>query len=94
LVTSLSFALLAARHEPLRYPQDLLPELGGLMMLGHWLCFVLVGTLLLLFVTRIIRNLRVRDARLAYLRQHAAEEDHLVRMGLFASGAAHELGTP
>ena len=28
------------------------------------------------------------------MRQHAAEEDHIVRMGLFASGAAHELGTP
>src|SRR3546814_17740124 len=24
----------------------------------------------------------------------AAEEDHIVRMGLLASGAAHELGTP
>src|SRR3546814_9643235 len=50
--------------------------------------------LLVVFVTRINRNLRARDARLADLRQHAAEEDHIVRMGLLASGAAHELGTP
>ena len=28
------------------------------------------------------------------LRQRAAEEEHIVRMGLLASGAAHELGTP
>jgi two-component system sensor histidine kinase RegB len=35
-----------------------------------------------------------RDARLAKLRQRAAEEEHIVRMGLLASGAAHELGTP
>ncbi|MBY0562468.1 HAMP domain-containing sensor histidine kinase, partial [Hyphomicrobium sp.] len=35
-----------------------------------------------------------RDARLAALKQHAVEEDHIVRMGLLASGAAHELGTP
>jgi len=28
------------------------------------------------------------------LKQRAAEEDHIVRMGLLASGAAHELGTP
>jgi len=37
---------------------------------------------------------RRRDARLADLRQRAAEEEHIVRMGLLASGAAHELGTP
>jgi len=28
------------------------------------------------------------------MRQRAVEEDHIVRMGLLASGAAHELGTP
>ena len=28
------------------------------------------------------------------LRQRAVEEEHIVRMGLLASGAAHELGTP
>src|SRR6185369_3477403 len=46
------------------------------------------------FISRINANLRRRDARLAALRQRAAEEDHIVRMGLLASGAAHELGTP
>ena len=34
------------------------------------------------------------DAQLADLRQRAAEEEHIVRMGLLVSGAAHELGTP
>jgi two-component system sensor histidine kinase RegB len=43
---------------------------------------------------RISRNLRAGDAQLAALRQRAAEEEHIVRMGLLASGAAHELGTP
>jgi two-component system sensor histidine kinase RegB len=47
-----------------------------------------------MFVTRISGNLRARDAHLARLRQQAAEEEHIVRMGLLASGAAHELGTP
>jgi two-component system sensor histidine kinase RegB len=46
------------------------------------------------FIGRISRNLRQRDATLAQLRQRAAEEEHIVRMGLLASGAAHELGTP
>ena len=56
--------------------------------------FVLNAALLVVFVTRINRNLRERDAQLADLRQRAAEEEHIVRMGLLASGAAHELGTP
>jgi two-component system sensor histidine kinase RegB len=50
--------------------------------------------LLVLFITRINRNLQAREAYLASRRQHAAEEEHIVRMGLLASGAAHELGTP
>jgi two-component system sensor histidine kinase RegB len=57
-------------------------------------CFVLNAALLAVFTTRIARNLRQRDARLAAMRQRAAEEEHIVRMGLLASGAAHELGTP
>ena len=48
----------------------------------------------MVFISRISRNLRARDATLADLRQRAAEEEHIVRMGLLASGAAHELGTP
>ena len=58
------------------------------------LCFVLNAVLLVIFINRITRNRRDRDARLAALRQRAAEEEHIVRMGLLASGAAHELGTP
>jgi two-component system sensor histidine kinase RegB len=46
------------------------------------------------FVIRIGRIVRARDARVAALRQRAVEEEHIVRMGLLASGAAHELGTP
>jgi len=55
---------------------------------------VLNAVLLVIFINRITRNRRDRDARLAALRQRAAEEEHIVRMGLLASGAAHELGTP
>ncbi|WP_299720147.1 ATP-binding protein [Tardiphaga sp.] len=61
---------------------------------GMFICFLLAAVLLVLFVTRITRNLRDQDLRLAELRQQSAEEEHIVRMGLLASGAAHELGTP
>lgn len=93
-VASLCFLGLTQWHRPLPLPA--LPSLtlpaqyiGGLLI-----CFLLNASLLVIFIGRIGRNLRQRDAALADLRQRAAEEEHIVRMGLLASGAAHELGTP
>jgi two-component system sensor histidine kinase RegB len=94
VITCLSFAALAVFSEPLRLPRDAAADLFQLHIAGMWICFVLNAALLVVFMTRITRNLRTRDQRLADLRQRAAEEDHIVRMGLLASGAAHELGTP
>jgi len=65
-----------------------------LFIMGMLIGVVLDALLLVTFVGRINANLRQHDARLAELRQRAAEETHIVRMGLLASGAAHELGTP
>lgn len=65
-----------------------------LFIMGMLIGIVLDALLLVTFVGRINANLRQHDARLAELRQRAAEETHIVRMGLLASGAAHELGTP
>ncbi len=88
--------LLAQWHLPLAWPDTPGPAqrlsqhyVGGLL-----LCFGLCASLAVLAINRFGRNLRRRDERLAVLRQRAAEEDHIVRMGLLASGAAHELGTP
>ncbi len=58
------------------------------------LCFVLNAALLVVFITRINGICASATRSLAALRQRAAEEEHIVRMGLLASGAAHELGTP
>jgi two-component system sensor histidine kinase RegB len=69
-------------------------KMFALHVAGMVACFLLDAVLLVVFVTRVSENLRVRDERLAALRQRAAEESHIVRMGLLASGAAHELGTP
>ncbi len=91
--TCASFALLTQIYRPLEMPPYEL-DLFSLHVIGMFVCFVLDAALLFVFVTRITRNLREQDARLAALKQHAVEEDHIVRMGLLASGAAHELGTP
>jgi two-component system sensor histidine kinase RegB len=91
---SAAFGLLAFVHMPLRLPGEYASSLAPVHVFASWLNFVLVAVLIVFFVTRIGRNLRQRDASLAELRQRAAEEDHIIRMGLLASGAAHELGTP
>ena len=93
-VTSVAFALLTMLYRPIVLPDDYRTSLFQLHVQGMWVCFALVAVLLVLFVTRINRNLRARDAHLAAMQRQAAEEDHIVRIGLLASGAAHELGTP
>lgn len=92
-VTSLFFLLLIFFHRPLILPEDG-PEFFPLYMAGMFVGLTLDAVLVVAFLTRVTRNLRRSDARLASLRQQAAEEDHIVRMGLLASGAAHELSTP
>jgi len=93
-LTAAAFATVTLVSPPLALPPWLASTLSPAYVLALWCNFVLAAVLLVLFVTRIAANLRSRDAHLAGLRQRAAEEDHIVRMGLLASGAAHELGTP
>ena len=93
LATSIAFLSLVFFHRPLAMP-GLDVQLPGTFVAGLLTCFVLNALLLVVFIGRISRNLRHRDAAVARLRQRAAEEEHIVRMGLLASGAAHELGTP
>lgn len=90
----LAFAVLTRYHVPLMPGDEDSARLFHLHVIGMLVCFALDIVLLVLFTGRISANRRRSDRRLADLRQQAAEEDHIVRMGLLASGAAHELGTP
>jgi two-component system sensor histidine kinase RegB len=93
-ITSCCLAGLALVSKPLALP--LFHERGyfSLYIQGMLICFFINASLLVVFITRMLTNLRARDGKLAEMRQRAAEEEHIVRMGLLASGAAHELGTP
>ncbi|MDB6042631.1 MAG: integral rane sensor signal transduction histidine kinase [Gammaproteobacteria bacterium] len=93
-ITSACFTGLTLFYRPLALPPDGYGGLPAPYIQGTLICFALNAALLVIFIARINRNLRARDARLADLRQRAVEEEHIVRMGLLASGAAHELGTP
>ena len=94
LATVVALGVLGTDPMPLTLPQPYREDPLALYLKGSLICFGLIAVLLVAFVTRISRNLRESDAALADIRQRAAEEDHIVRMGLLASGAAHELGTP
>lgn len=91
-IAGCAFIWLMRAYQPLALPPGL--DLLTLYIQGAFVTFLLAAGLLTVFIQRIARNLRVRDEHLADLRQRAAEETHIVRMGLLASGAAHELGTP
>ena len=93
-VTSAGVFALTRWYRPLVLSSLIGTSQPTLYIAGLLVCFVLDAALLVIFIGRIGRNLRQRDASLAALRQRAAEEEHIVRMGLLATGAAHELGTP
>ncbi|PLR27581.1 histidine kinase [Caulobacter zeae] len=93
-LTSFCFLLLVAANRPVIATGLSDQAFFGLFIMGMMMGVVLDAVLLVTFVSRINSNLRRHDAHLAELRQRAAEETHIVRMGLLASGAAHELGTP
>jgi two-component system sensor histidine kinase RegB len=94
VVTLVCLGLLAVFAQPLALPFDHARGIASLYVQGMLICFALNAGLLVIFVSRISGTVRAKAAQLAELRQRAAEEDHIVRMGLLASGAAHELGTP
>jgi two-component system sensor histidine kinase RegB len=93
-ITSVCLVGLTLFSSPLALSYDHELRFFSLYVQGMLICFTLNGVLLAFFMTRISRNLRAGDARLAEFRKRALEEEHIVRMGLLASGAAHELGTP
>lgn len=93
-ITAICLASLTLFSQPLSLPIDHSQGLRNPYIQGMLVCFLLSASLLVIFITRIGHNMRSRDTHLADLRQRAAEEEHIVRIGLLASGAAHELGTP
>lgn len=93
-LSTVAFIGLGLTSSDFALPLELGRGLSSPFILGMLVCFVLNALLIVIFISRITGNVRSRDARLADMRQQAAEEEHIVHMGLLASGAAHELGTP
>jgi len=69
-------------------------DLFNLHLHGMLISYVFAAILLLIFVTKIIKNLRDGDEKINLLKRQSLEKEQVIRMGLLATGAAHELGTP
>ncbi|MBK8509909.1 MAG: HAMP domain-containing histidine kinase [Candidatus Competibacteraceae bacterium] len=61
---------------------------------GMWLVFVITALLIAGFVARLAVALRRREREVARLREKALRDEQILALGMFAAGAAHELGTP
>jgi two-component system sensor histidine kinase RegB len=73
-LAAMGLLLLTRFNLPLALPPSGAPDLLTLNIFGSFVCFALDAALLVFFLIQITRNLRNRDARLAALRQQAAEE--------------------
>ncbi len=93
-ITAICIVGLAIRYEPLKLPPEWTEHFPQLYAAGLIIAFALDAFLLVFFMTRIARNQRIGDAQIALMRQEASEREQVMRIGLLASGAAHELGTP
>ncbi|WP_112310177.1 sensor histidine kinase [Pseudogemmobacter bohemicus] len=96
--SALAWMVLSRVNLALELPHDHGAAPGGdfldLHLWGMFICFLLAAGLMVWAITQIRDTLAERDAALAALRLQRSEEDHLVHIGLLASGAAHELGSP
>lgn len=81
-------------HQPLHVQFSSQEGLPSLYIVGVLISFALTSILTIVFLTRVVENMRRRDSRISNMRQRASEEEHILRLGLLATGAAHELGTP
>jgi len=94
LVACGDVTFLTFRFRPLALPARFGDGHFQLYLYGSLVCFILIAALMVFLVVKMDSNRRASDAALATLRQQASEEHHIIRMGLLATGAAHELGTP
>lgn len=82
---------------PLALPMIIDPDTGRMFNLhlqGMVLSFIVTSLLAMLFIVGLRANLRRRDAQIAALNAQIEEEHTILRLGLMAAKAAHDLSTP
>lgn len=61
---------------------------------GMMISYFITSAILVFFVNETARNLKEKEAAIFALKRAEEEEKEIMRMGIMAAGAAHELGTP
>lgn len=92
LATLACYSTIAVFHHPLAL--DGVVAVPPVLVLGLWVNFAVVACMIALFVTRIASSLYGRDHALSIARERDIRNEHLVRIGTLAAGAAHELNSP
>ena len=98
LLTSSCYSLLLFYYVPLLHshrgaPAHVLDDFK-VHVVGTWLGFLLGGGLIAYFAVRMRETLRERDSLRSRMREQELRTERMLALGTFATGAAHELGTP
>lgn len=92
IITTIYYVLLSLYYQHLHAFHEHGNEMGifNLHLQGMLISYVLATILLVIFISKIMENLRLRDEKIRQMK----EENQMVRNGLLAVSAAHELSTP
>jgi len=93
-ITIASYTLLMFLYTPLHEVGDHQSGNFDQHIVGMWFSFLLGVGLIVFFVVELADSLRKREQTITDAREKALRDEHLVSLGTFAAGAAHELGTP
>lgn len=95
LVTIICYIWLSFNYQELHaFHHHAGDSLFNLHLHGMLISYIFATILLLIFITKIIENLNERDRKINVLEKQSIKKEQVVRMGLLATGAAHELSTP
>lgn len=92
-----SYTLLLFQYQPLQIfamSHGMVLSWESPHILGMWMNFIVSALLITYFVSRMADQIRSQERQLAGRDQQQREDEHLLAMGTFAAGTAHELGTP
>ena len=87
------FAVAFEFAAPLRFA-DGRPVPDSLLAVGLWAGFALTAMITAWFVARVVADLREHERLLREAARRALSDEAVMRLGVLAAGAAHELATP
>jgi two-component system sensor histidine kinase RegB len=90
----IGYTLLWWRSVPLPPVHERFGSAFDLHLAGMWVNFVIAAVLIVAFVGRMARLVRLRDREIAAMRESALRDSQVIELGTLAAGTAHELNTP